>query len=37
VVGGAIGLVAWALQTGFLQNTYGLLTFYADDLAHSAY
>jgi hypothetical protein len=34
VVGGAIGLVAWAFQTGFLQNTYGLLTFYADDLAH---
>ena len=33
-VGGAIGLVAWAFQTGFLQNTYGLLTFYADDLIH---
>lgn len=33
VVGGAIGLVAWGFETGFLQNTYGLLTFYADDLA----
>jgi len=34
VVGGAIGLVAWAFQTGFLENTYGLLTFSGDDLAH---
>lgn len=34
VVGGAIGLVAWAFQTGFLENTYGLLTFYAEDLTH---
>ena len=33
-VGGAIGLVAWAFQTGFLENTYGLLTFYAEDLTH---
>jgi hypothetical protein len=33
-VGGAIGLVAWAFQTGFLENAYGQLTFYADDLAH---
>jgi hypothetical protein len=33
-VGGAIGLVAWAFQTGFLENTFGLLTFYAQDLTH---
>jgi hypothetical protein len=33
-VGGAIGLVAWAFQTGFLENTYGLLTFNAADLTH---
>jgi hypothetical protein len=34
VIGGAIGLVAWAFQTGFLENAYGHLTFYPDDLAH---
>ena len=33
VVGGAIGLATWGFETGFLQNTYGLLTFDAGDLA----